>query len=935
MRYRHPGWLLLPVLVLFGCDKIDEAATQATAPPAALSASDSPLPTIEIEHYQLANGLNVILHVDDKMPAVNVNLWYHVGSKDEDPGKTGFAHLFEHMMFQGSRHVKGEYLALVEKAGASMQSGGVNGTTSADRTNYFQTVPSGSLEYVLWLESDRMGYLLDSVTQESLENQRDVVKNEKRQSDNRPYSSQWEIIARNMYPRGHPYGHRIIGSMEDLDNATLDDVKQFFERYYTPNNASLVLSGDFDPVQARQLIQKYFGPLPSGPHIPRQQYNVPQLERDILVTVEERVPQPQLTLVWHTPPWFDDEEAPLDFAAEILGQGKNSRLFRRLVLEEKIATRVTVYHGAQEAAGQFLIQVMGIPGASLDRIRDFVDQELQALAAEGPTEEEMRQRRSSHEYRFVSALERIGGFGGKADLLNSYWTFLREPDSFQRDYDRYQGVTPDQVVESLRKWVIDANRLELRFLTDDSGRPDQPEFDRSTPPAIGEHADFKAPVLEIATLDNGLSLVVHRRAGLPKVEAAVVIKAGELGETVENAGLSHLTTKAIEDGTESRGALEIQSELQSLGSQFTSRGDKFGSVATVSTLRKNLEPSLDILADMVLNPTFPDDEVALRKDLRINGLRQEQNNPARLASKLFPRLLFTQDHPGGVPRSGTVDSIARLTPADLRALHARFWRPNNASLVMAGDITVEEATALANRFFGAWEPAELPATAMADPQPPERTRVYLVDSQGKSQSQIRIGSLAPPRPAEGHAALLLMSDLLGGPFSSRLNLNLREDKGYAYGAHAYLVQRREFGYWLALASVESHATAPSLVEFRREIEGMSGAIPIGAGELGALQTSLVRSKAQKFETLAQVIRQVTPLVSFGLPLDEPERLVRDIQEQTAADINDMARRYLDMDRAIALVVGDLSVIEPAVVGLGWGDVYVVDNEGTILRRAGE
>ncbi len=893
-------------------------------------AAAADLPRIEFEQYQLVNGLNVILHVDHKMPAVNVNLWYHVGSKNEATGKTGFAHLFEHMMFQGSKHVEGEYLTLVERAGASLSTGGVNGTTNSDRTNYFQTVPTPSLEYALWLESDRMGFLLDALSEESFRNQQEVVKNEKRQSDNRPYSSLEYVIAGQMYPAGHPYGHSVIGSMEDLDNATLEDVRQFFRTYYAPNNASLVLSGSFDPGEARKLVQKYFGPLPSGPSIVRARRNVPRLDRDITVVSEERVPQPRLVLVWHAPPVFDAEEAPLDLAAEILGEGKNSRLYRRLVRDEKLATRVSVYNAAREISGLLYIDVLAVPDASLERIHSVIMEEVKRLADKGPTSDELVRRKASHEYRFVSGLERIGGFGGKADRLNAYYTYLGDADGFERDFERYSAVTADAVAESLGRWARDAHHMEVHFLPDPSGRPDTPDFDRTQAPAIASELPFEAPEVQSTTLDNGLPLYVYRRPDLPKVEVSLLIKRGDLGEGADNAGLSYMTTAVVDEGTATRGALDIQAELEALGARLNSRGDKYGSVVRLSSLRRTLPDAFKIMADVVLNPSFPETELEIVREQRLNAIRQEQNDPASLAATLFPRLLFDAAAPEGIAAEGTEASIARLTAEQLAESHATFWRPNNAALVIAGDIDLEEARRLAQAELGGWVPADLPPRPQPAPQLPDDTRVYLVDLQGAAQSQIRIGTLAPPRNDPNYMTLQLMNGLIGGTFSSRLNLNLREDKGYSYGAFSSLVQRQDYGYWNARAGVASDVTGPSLVEFRREIEGMAGERPISGEELDGLKRNLALSYTQKFETLAQLLGQVTPLLKYGVGLDFIDGYIDGVQAQQPGELTEAAREYLQMKHMVVLVVGDLATMEQAVRDLDWGKVTVLDVDGTVI-----
>lgn len=918
--------LLISLCLLAACTKSDPSSTKS-------SASGRTLPKIAFEQYTLANGMAVILHTDDKMPAVNVNVWYHVGSKDEELGRTGFAHLFEHMMFQGSKHAKGEYLTMVERAGAALRGGGVNGTTDQDRTNYFQTVPTSSLAYALWLESDRMGFLLDAVDQKSLDNQRDVVSNEKRQGDNRPYAFQKYLVAEHLFPPGHPYGHTVIGSLDDLNRATLDDVKGFFKKFYTPNNASLVLSGAFDVAEAKTLIAKYFGSLASGDPLTRVKRLVPELTSDKLIVRKERVPQAKLTLVWHAPPYFDADEAPLSLAADILGSGKNSRLYRKLVRDEKLASNLSAFVDSMEISSNFYIEVIATPNAALDRIKSLVLAELTALAETGPSETELSQKKAAQEFAFVSELERIGGFGGKADRLNRYNTFFGNPDMFQADFDRFQTATKATVASAVSRWLTGKHHVEMRFLPDTSGRPDQPEPDRTLEPSLAGRVPFNPPVIDKRTLANGLEVYVASRPALPKVEAALVIKSADIGETEINAGASFMTAMTVTEGTNKRSAEQIAADLEALGASVTMEGSKFGSAVGMSTLKRSLDAAIDLMAELVVNPTFPPVGIELAKQLRIERIGQEKNNPASLASDLFPRILFA-GHAAGVPDRGTEASIAALTPDDLKQVHQTFWRPNNSALVFVGDVTTDEAVKLAEKHFGAWTAKELPPGTIKEPGVPGKPYIFLVDKQGAPQSQIRIGSVAPLRGAPDYVPIQAMNALLGGNFSSRLNLNLREDKGYAYGAFSAFNQTLHYGYWFAGAGVQTAATVASLIEFKKEIEGMAGSVPVTEAELGDMKNNLSRSYLQNFETLSQVIRQVAPLITAGVPLDYLSTYVPDVLKLSPAELNDVGHKYLDMNRVVVLIVGDLSIIEKPIMTLGWGETTVLSTDGKVLRKAG-
>lgn len=891
------------------------------------SAVAQQLPKIPFEKYTLANGLDVILSVNKSIPAVNVNLWYHVGSKNEAPGKTGFAHLFEHMMFQGSKHVVGEYLALVEQAGANLRTGGVNGTTNSDRTNYFETVPVQSLEYALWLESDRMGFLDDALTQEKFTNQQDVVKNEKRQGDNAPYAGVQYAVAENLYPMGHPYGHTVIGSIEDLTNATLDDVREFFNTWYVPNNCTLTLVGDFDPEEAKELVQKYFGPLAPGKPLARPGVNIPYLPRNKQVVIQDRVPQARLQLVYAVPQQYSPEEVSLDYAASILGQGKTSYLYRKLVRELQLASSVMVYNLTREISGEFTIVVTARPGVDIDRLRAIVDEQIAAFATAGPTEEEMQRHKTETSMNFLSSLERIGGFGGIADKLNNYNTYLGNPDYFQQDFDRYQNASAADVTREFRRWIAEAKRLEVLVLPETSGRPDVEEFDRSVPPSTEGSIAFEAPKTESRTLDNGLEVVVCRREKLPLVSARLVVKSQDLLESTEKAGRSSLTAGMLDEGTHTRTALQIQEELDRYGSSLGVGGGKQGASVTLRSMAKHLDPSFEILADVVLNPAFDDEEFERQRKLALDALKRNMNEPGYVANQLFLMKLYGEDHPLGRNSDGTEASLAAVSTADLRETWSTYWRPNNASLLFVGDITLDAAVALANKYLGEWKQSSVPSASLP-PAPRRKGRtIYLADRQGAPQSQIRIGGTAPSRLDPDYYPLQMTNTLLGGAFSSRLNLNLREDKGWTYGAFSRLAMERNHGWWMATAGVQSKYTKESLAEFRKEIEGISGGIPVRPDELRNVQNNLTRGYVQNFESNDMVTGQIAALLNDALPMSTLDEYVPNIERQTPQSVTATAQKYFRFDDAVIVVVGDLQEIEPAVRSLGWGEVVIIDANG--------
>ena len=885
-------------------------------------------PVIDFEKYRLANGLQVILHSDPKLPVAHVNLWYHVGSKNEQPGRTGMAHLFEHMMFQGSKNADGEYLTYLETAGANMREGGVNGTTSFDRTNYFETVPSEALEYVLWLESDRMGFLAEALTQEKLDNQRGVVKNERRQSyENVPYGRALQLIFENLFPRGHPYSWIVIGSQEDLDAASLQETKDFFHKHYAPNNCSLVIAGDFDAAQARRWVEKYFGPLPPGPPLERPRLWVPRLEGERRVTVSDRVPLERLYLVWPAPAYFHAGDAELDLASRILSRGKNSRLYRRLVYQEQVASDVSAFNYSLEISGLFGVVATARPGQSLGGLDDLIREEIAAFAEEGPSPEELEREKAKQEFKFVSGLERIGGFGGKADLLNQYNTFLGEPGYFQEDYLRYQQLGAEEVRKAVAACLKPSHRVALSFVPEPSARPQGVEPNREHRPGIGSPKSFRPPALAAETIAPGLTVAVAERHDLPKVAVSLLLKSGSSSDPMSRPGVAWMTTAMLDEGTGSRTTLEIQGELDRIGASFGSGAESENCHLALEVLKVHLEPAVRLLADLILNSTFPPEELERQRKLRLDRILQERNSPSATAGRVFRSLLFAEGHPLGLPTGGNEASVQVLTRRELVEFHRVHWRPDNAVLLFAGDITLAEAARLAGDCLGGWEAGAVPQVALPAASPPEGIRVALVDRQDAPQSQIRIGSIGPARKVADYHAIELMNAVLGGSFSSRLNLNLREDKGYTYGVSTRFAYARQGGFWVGGTAVQTSVTTQTLLELHKEIAAIGEARPITQAELSAAQQNLVRGFAQRFETVGRVADQMSELFAYDLPLETLAGYPAAIDSVPLEQVRAAARRYLDETRLLVVVVGDLKQLEDPVRQLDLGPVEIVDPGG--------
>jgi zinc protease len=863
-----------------------KTATPKTAqPPASAPSRAAAAPKVEFEKYTLPNGLQVILHVDRKLPIVHVNQWFHVGSKNEKPGRTGFAHLFEHMMFQGSKNVPGEYFNIAEQAGANLQEGGVNGTTDNDRTNYFATVPSGNLEALLWLESDRLATLLDVTDIKKLDNQRDVVKNERRQSlENQPYGRWLDIVFDQLFPRGHPYSWPVIGSMEDLSAASLDDVKEFFRRYYTPNNLSMVIAGDFDPAQAKTLVAKYFGGIPPGPPLDRPAHWIPALTSERIVEVADRVPQERTYMVWPGPEYFGADDAALNMASRILTDGLSSRLNKALVYDKQLCTAVTSFTLASEIAGGIIVQVTARPEASLAEIEKIVTEQIALLAKTGPTQAELDRARTKQEFEFISGLERIGGFGGKSDLLNQYNVYLGDPGKFDEDLARYRKLSVGDVRSAVDRWMNTRNRLLIRFHPEKSGRPAESTLDRSKQPAFGQDRPFKAPTVQTTKLENGVELFVVERSDLPKVAITVATRAGSVADPAGKDGLASMVIRTIDMGTKTRKTLDIENAFGDLGVTLTGNPGREYSFLAFEVLKRNLSPALGIVSDVVQHATFPDVEVEREKKRQLDALAQQEKNGNAVANRVRNILAYGADHPYGRPTAGLPRTVQSFTQADLVAFHRDRWKPGSSAIVFVGGITLDEATALARQHFGAWSGGAAAPVTIPAPRPAAPGKLYLVDRQDSAQTVVQQYLPAPRRDTSDYYPLLLADAVWGGGgFGTRLNLNLREDKGYSYGVSSALLLLREAGTWIAAGGVQTDKTKEAVAEFEKELK--------------------------------------------ALPITELQREYDETAKATLDATLAAAKKYARPERAGTLLVGDRGKIEAGLRDLKIGDVVIVDSEG--------
>ncbi|MGB8472981.1 MAG: pitrilysin family protein [Candidatus Acidiferrum sp.] len=879
---------------------------------------------IPFQKFVLSNGLTVIVHEDHKAPIVAVNVWYHVGSKNEKPGKTGFAHLFEHLMFGGSEHSHGRYIDAMEKIGAT----DLNGTTNNDRTNYFEDVPTSALDFTLWMESDRMGYLLGALDQKTLDLQRGVVQNEKRQGENQPYAVSYELITKNTYPAGHPYSWTVIGDMADLNAASMDDVKEWFKTYYGPSNVTIALAGDIDAKTAKEKVEKYFGHIPPGPPVAHQQVWIAKMTGTHRQVVQDRVPQARVYKVWNIPQYGSADADYLDMVSDVLSLGKTSRFYKRLVYDDEIATEARAYVDLNEIGGQFYVRATARPGESLGRVEKELDEELARFLKDGPTAEELARVKAQHEASFVRGIERIGGFGGKSDLLAKSQVFLGSPDAYKISQKRIQDATAEDLKAAANRWLSDGVYI-LEVLPFPDFKAASAGADRSTPPAIGPPPELKLPKLEHATLSNGLKVILAERHQVPLVDFWLSVDAGYAADQFASPGTASMAMSLLSGGTKTRTALQISDEEELLGARLTSRSNLDLSIVQLSALKSKLDPSLNLFADLILNPMFPEADFKRQQKLQLAAIQREKNTPIQMALRVFPGLIYGPGHAYGNPLTGTgtTASVEKMTREDLVKFHDVWFKPNHATLVIAGDTTLAEVTPKLEKLFANWKPGQIPEKNIKNVQLPAKSVVYLIDKPGALQSIIFAGNIAPPRANPDEIAIEAANDDLGGMFGSRLNMDLREDKHWSYGVQSLLWDARGQRPFLAVAPVQTDKTKESLEEMNKQFRGILGDQPVTAEELSRIQANETLSLPGSFETLNALGRSILEIVQFGLPENYYETYAGKVRALSTSDVDAGAKAMVHPDHLIWVVVGDRAKIEPGIKELGLGEIRLLDADG--------
>ncbi|MCW1383973.1 insulinase family protein [Novosphingobium sp. KCTC 2891] len=944
----------LLVLSLAACAGQVSRPASATAPAAqvepAPEARPAPLSAlvdavnIPYERFTLPNGLTVLVNTDRKAPVVAVAVWYGVGSKHEPRGKTGFAHLFEHLMFYGTPHVPGDFFQPLTQAGAT----DMNGTTWLDRTNYFETVPTGALDRALMMESDRMGYLLGAMTQKRLDAQRAVVQNEKRQRDNQPYGLVEYEQLEALYPAGHPYRHSTIGSMADLDAASLADVKAWFRDHYGPNNAILVLSGDIDLATAKEKAAKWFAPIPAGPKVEPVAVPVPTLGAPLTKTIRDSVATTRIYRMWAIPGYDNPDYLPLQVSAVVLGGLASSRLDDALVRQKQLAVSVTASGDVFAQGGQFVAQVDVKPGADPAAAAAALDAEITRLAADGPTADELTRALTVIASGQIRALESVGGDSGKTQALAEGLLFSGDPERTKAELARAATLTPDDVRAATRTWLT---RPAFALTVEPGARTEGGEqrggdglgplpkaraaraapaartalafadpADRSKLPAVGEVTALDFPAIERATLSNGMKVYFARRAAVPAVSVRVSFDAGYAADPKDALGTGALLLQLMDEGTTTRDSTELARARERLGAQINGFATADATSFQLDAMAPNLAPSLDLLADYVRRPALAPAELERVRAQQLAAISAETSDPQSLASRTLYPVLYGPAHPYGIAPSGRGEAgvVARLTQADLAAFHRRWLRPDKARVFIVGDTTLSDVTRLLERSFGDWQaPAEpAPAKDFSAPIPAPRPRILLIDRPGVPQSMIMAGEPIAAKGTDDLVALRSANDVFGGDFLSRLNTNLRETKGWTYGTSSGLNDRLDRLAYLMVAPVQADKTGPAIAEMRRELTEYVTTKGARPDELAWSTSGSARELPGMFETSGAVLDAVAKIVTYGRPDNFYQTLPERYRTMTPADLDAAIRAKVDPRALTWVVVGDARTVRPQLEGLG-------------------
>lgn len=943
MRRNLARLMVLPIFAL----SMTPAFAQKAAKPAPVAALTKAV-DIPHESFTLPNGLTVITHTDRKAPVVAVSTWYHIGSKHEPKGKTGFAHLFEHLMFNGSENAPGDFFAPLREVGAT----DFNGTTNFDRTNYFQTVPTGALDLTLFLESDRMGHLLGGVTQEKLDNQRGVVQNEKRQGDNNPYGLVFYEILSTLFPEGHPYHHSPIGSMADLDAAKLEDVKQWFRDGYGPNNAVLVLAGDIDAKTARPMVEKWFGDIPRGPDVKQPRPDVPTLPAAISKTMKDRVATTRLYRLWTIPGLNHADATKLEVAASVLGGLSSSRLDNALVRNEKVAVSVTAAAQTFEDVGIFFVTADVKPGEDAAKVGARLDALIADFVKTGPTKDEVQRVAVSGIAQTINGIESVGGFGGKAVTLAEGKVYSNDSAFYKKELAELAKVKPADVTKALGTWLT---RPVFNLTVEPGDRPAYQEAktsggaaakagefpatfnyappgddaigaaplaaaDRSKFPEVGQLTGLDFPDIVRDKLGNGIEVVFAKRTGVPVVQVSVQFDAGYAADPADALGTQSLMLGVMQEGTRTRSSVQIAEESERLGININYGASMDRTTIGMSALTPNLGASLALLADVVRNPAFAPAEVERVRGQQLARISAELTQPQAIAARILPAKLYGANHPYGRSPTGTgnPDVVKALTGDQLAAFHRRWFRPDTARIFVVGDTDLKTAKAMLEKSFGNWPSDRMarPVKDFASPIPTPTPKIYLVNRPNSPQSFIMGGEVLSVSGRDDLVTLRAANENLGGNFLSRINMDLRETKGWSYGSRSQIGGVEDRTFYMVTAPVQADKTGPSIKALQDQIGSFLTTKGITPTELQQTINGNVRGLPGTFETSGDVLGGVANIVNLGRPDDYYEKIADKYRAMTAADIDATARKLIDPAKLVFVVVGDAAKVRPQLDGLG-------------------
>lgn len=905
---------------------------------------------IPYEKYTLKNGLDVILSEDHSDPIVALTIQFHVGSNREQVGRTGFAHLFEHIMFQRSENVpEDQFFKIVQDAGGTL-----NGGTGNDATTYYEVVPKNALEKVLWLESDRMGFLQNTITKKTFNIQQNVVQNEKRQSvDNAPYGFNQEVIAKNFFPKGHPYSWTVIGEMQDLFNATVDDVKAFHSKYYIPNNATLVLSGDFDPATAKKLIEKYFGEIKRGADLADPKpVPVKLTEIKKLYHEDNFAKAPQLTMVWPTVEEYSPDSYALGYLGQLLSSGKKAPLYNVLVKEKKLTSSARAGNRSSEITGTFNLSVTANEGISLKTVEEAVFEAFARFEKEGFTEADVDRIKAGQETGFYSGISNILG---KSRQLATYNEYAGSPDFYKKDIERVKAVTKADIIRVYEKYIKGKPYLATCFVPKgqadlvangsmnagvkeedilnatqvkiDESAPEEKlvktptSFDRSVMPKDGPDPVINVPAIWEDKLSNGLKVYGIEQKELPLVQFNITIKGGHLLDKLDKSGVASLVGQLMNEGTKNKTPLELEEAIESLGSSigFGASGTSLSISAT--TLARNYDKTLALVEEMLLEPRWDAEEFGLAKTRAINGIKRSKSSPNTLVSNTFQKLVYGEQHIFGISPGGTEESVGNITLDDLKAFYASYFSPSVASLQVAGDISKDKVMASLQSLATKWaaKPVTFPNYKM--PAAPAKSVVYFIDVPGAKQSIINIGCAGPARSDPDFFAATVMNDKLGGSFNGWVNMVLREEKGFTYGARSGFSGSAIGGSFSASAPVRSSATQESAEIFKNLM------VKYGQGitqeELDFTKNSLLKSYARKYETLGALLGMLNDISTYNLPKDYVKTEQQTIRNMTLAQHKALAQKYVNANRMYYVIAGDAATQAAGLKSLGFGDAVLI------------